>query len=40
MKNDEFDPLAGVDCRANLNKGLLILAALAICGAVARLIGA
>lgn len=37
---DEFEPLAGVDTRINWVKGLLILAALAICGAVARLIGA
>lgn len=36
--SDELEPLAGVDTRVNLIKGLLILAALAICGAVARLI--
>lgn len=35
---DEFESLAGVDCRVNVTKGLLILAALAICCAVARLI--
>lgn len=38
MKNDEFEPLAGVDCRTNITKGLLILAAFIIGGAVARLI--
>ena len=38
MKNDEFDPLAGVDCRVNVAKGLLILAALVLaCCVVARL---
>lgn len=38
MKNDEFEPLAGVDARVNLINGLLILAALVIGSAVARLI--
>ena len=34
MKNDEFEPLAGVDTRINWVKGLLILAALVFCVAV------
>jgi hypothetical protein len=25
---DEFEPLSGIDCRVNVTKGLLILAAL------------
>lgn len=35
---DEFEPLAGVDCRVNPNKGLLILAALVLGYVVARII--
>ena len=36
--SDELEPLSGVDCRVNVTKGLLILAALVISGAVARLL--
>lgn len=31
---DEFEPLSGIDCRVNVTKGLLILAALVLAGCV------
>lgn len=35
---DEFEALSGIDCRVNVTKGLLILAAFVFVSAVARLI--